>query len=79
MFFGNFKDLKLADYKKAMTVISSNVEAIHHAIIEDIFYLGKALAQKPLYLKHSLYILVGGICVALIMHLFSVLYMSICL
>ena len=61
-----------------MTVISYNVGAIHHAIIEDIFYSGKALKQKPLYLKYSLYILVGGTCVALIMHLFSVLYMVIC-
>ena len=75
LFFGNFKDLKLSDYKKAMTDISTNIEAIHNAIIEDIFYLGKALEQKRLYLKYSLYILVSGICIALLMaFIFRIFY-----
>jgi hypothetical protein len=69
LFFGNFKDLKLSDYKKAMLSMTENVDLIHSAIIEDIFYLGKALERKRLHLKYSLYILVAGVFIALIMGL----------
>ena len=75
LFFGNFKDLKLSDYKKTMLSMTENVDLIHSAIIEDIFYLGKALERKRLYLKYSLYILVAGVFIALIMGLiFRLLY-----
>ncbi len=67
LFFGNFKDLHLKEYKKAMLSMSDNIALIHNAMIEDIFYLGKALERKRLLLKYSLYILVGGISIVLIM------------
>lgn len=75
LFFGNFKNLRLADYKKAMASMSNNIEAVHNAIIEDIFYLGKTLEQKRKYLKYSLYILVSGICIVLLMaFVYRILY-----
>jgi membrane associated rhomboid family serine protease len=49
--------------------MTENVDLIHSAIIEDIFYLGKALERKRLHLKYSLYILVAGVFIALIMGL----------
>ena len=75
LFFGNFKNLRLADYKKAMGQMNGGISAIHNAIIEDIFYLGKALELKRKYLKYSLYFLVAGICIALIMaFIFKAIY-----
>lgn len=75
LFFGNFKDLRLSEYIKAMMSMKTNIDLIHIAIIEDVFYLGKALEQKRVYLKYSIYILIGGIFSALIMALlFRMIY-----
>lgn len=75
LFFGNFKDLQLKDYRNAMMSMTENINSIHNSMIEDIFYLGKALERKRLFLKYSLYILVGGINIALIIALiFRILF-----
>lgn len=78
LFFGNFKDLHLKDYKKAMLSMTENITLIHNSMIEDIFYLGKALERKRLFLKYSLFILVGGVGVVLIMAvIFQILFGSV--
>ncbi|CAM4144784.1 Pycsar system effector family protein [Gillisia limnaea] len=65
LFFGNFKDLRLKDYREAMLSMTGNISLIHNSMIEDIFFLGKALERKRLFLKYSLYFLVGGISIVL--------------
>ncbi len=69
LFFGNFKDLHLKEYRKAMLSMTENITLIHNSMIEDIFYLGKALERKRILLKYSLYILAAGISSVLIMSL----------
>ena len=45
-FFGNYYNMKMADYKEAMVKVLGNQEILDNSVMNDMYWLGVALGQK---------------------------------
>ncbi len=45
-FFGNYYNMKMADYKEAMTEVLANQEILDNSVMNDMYWLGVALGHK---------------------------------
>lgn len=63
-FFGNFYRMEFKEYEEGMRVVVGNDELLDNAITRDLFFLGKALGKKYVYLRLCYNMFMFGIIIA---------------
>ena len=66
LFFGNFYEMELEDYQRAMNQMMKDGEYLYNSMIKDVYFLGVVLAKKYKYLRISYTIFMWGLIVAVI-------------
>ena len=65
-FFGNFYKMKLESYRAGMREVINNPNILDHAIVNDLYYLGKALGTKFSKLRYCYLIFMIGMVLTVI-------------
>lgn len=65
-FFGNFFRMSFRDYEEGIKRVVSNDEYLDSAITRDLFFLGKALGRKYVYLRWCYNVFMFGIIAAVV-------------
>ena len=65
-FFGNFFKMNFTDYEEGIRVVVGNDELLDNAITRDLFFLGKALGKKYIYLRWCYNVFMYGIVASVI-------------
>ena len=72
LFFGNFSELSFEGFMKIMQVKMQTEEAVHHAMLQDVYAMGKVLNEKKFkYLTISYRIFLIGIIITSLIALFE--------
>lgn len=66
LFFGNFYNMKVDDYEKAMEEILNDDPNLYSAMIRDQYYLGKVLAKKYKLLRITYGVFMTGLIISVI-------------
>ena len=66
LFFGNFHQMKLADYQWGMHQMIKDKDYLYNTMMMDIYYLGIVLAKKYRYLRIAYTVFMIGLIVAVI-------------
>ena len=65
-FFGNFHRMKIDDYERGIKYIVAHDDLLDSAITRDLFYLGKALGRKYMYLRRCYNVFMFGIIISVL-------------
>lgn len=65
-FFGNFYRMSFSDYEEGIKQVVANDEFLDNAITRDLFFLGKALGRKYIYLRLCYNVFMFGIIAAVL-------------
>jgi predicted metal-dependent HD superfamily phosphohydrolase len=66
LFFGNFYKMPLDDYEWGVKELLNDKDFLYGSLIRDIYFLGKVLGKKYLYLRISYTIFMFGLVVSII-------------
>ena len=66
LFFGNFYKMPLNDYEWGIKELMNDREFLYGSMIRDIYFLGKVLGKKYLYLRISYTIFMYGLVISVI-------------
>ncbi len=72
LFFGNFYKMPLADYEWGIKELMNDREFLYGSMIRDIYFLGKVLGKKYLYLRISYTIFMYGLVISVMAFAISV-------
>ena len=64
LFFGNFYKMPLSDYEWGIKELMNDREFLYGSMIRDIYFLGKVLGKKYLYLRISYTIFMYGLVIS---------------
>ena len=73
LFFGNFHQMSLEDFKEGMKEIMQDKEYLYDSLMKDLYYLGKVLDQKYKILRYAYNIFMFGIIFSVISFVISFL------
>jgi predicted metal-dependent HD superfamily phosphohydrolase len=65
-FFGNFYKMEFDEYEKGMLATISNADILDSTIMRDLFFLGKTIGNKFVYLRKCYTIFMYGIIITVI-------------
>jgi len=71
LFFGNFHNMPLAEYKSAVKEMMLDKEFLYESLIMDIYYLGKVLARKYRFTTWAYNVFMFGIVISMIAFVIS--------
>jgi predicted metal-dependent HD superfamily phosphohydrolase len=74
LFFGNFYKMPLGDYEWGMKELMNDKDFLYGSLIRDIYYLGKVLGKKYLYLRISYTIFMYGLVLSIISFAVAVIF-----
>ncbi|MEB2774069.1 DUF5706 domain-containing protein [Algoriphagus sp. D3-2-R+10] len=74
LYFGNFHEMSLPDYKTGMHAMMEDGNYLYDSMITDIYYLGKVLSKKYLMLRKSYNIFMFGFVLSVISFLIATLF-----
>jgi predicted metal-dependent HD superfamily phosphohydrolase len=66
LFFGNFHNMPLAEYKSAMKEMMIDKEYLYESLIMDIYYVGKVLARKYRFTTWAYNVFMFGLIISMI-------------
>jgi hypothetical protein len=66
LFFGNFYKMPLEDYEWGIRELMNDKDFLYGSMIRDIYFLGKVLGKKYLYLRISYTIFMFGLVVSIL-------------
>jgi len=66
LFFGNFYKMPLNDYEWGIKELMNDRDFLYGSMIRDIYYLGKVLGKKYLFLRISYTIFMFGLVISII-------------
>jgi len=66
LFFGNFYKMPLTDYEWGIKELMNDKEFLYGSMIRDIYFLGKVLGKKYLYLRISYTIFMYGLVISVL-------------
>jgi len=72
LFFGNFYKMPLNDYEWGVKELMNDKEFLYGSMIRDIYFLGKVLGKKYLYLRISYTIFMYGLVISLLAFAISI-------
>lgn len=75
-FFGNFFRMEYEQYRKGVELILQEPEILEDSIQRDLFFLGKSLGKKYMYLRICYTVFMGGILASVIVFLASLILLS---
>ncbi|NPA67662.1 MAG: HD domain-containing protein [Chlorobi bacterium] len=73
LFFGNFYNMELEKYEKALREVMKNEDDLYSAMIHDQYALGKVLAKKYKLLRISYNVFITGIIITVVSFILSFL------
>ena len=73
-FFGNFYKMPLPIYRSGMKEVINNPDILDHAIVNDLFYLGKALGSKFSKLRYCYFIFMIGMVMTVVSFFLTFLF-----
>jgi predicted metal-dependent HD superfamily phosphohydrolase len=71
LFFGNFHDMPLGEYKSAVKEMMIDKEYLYESLIQDIYYMGKVLAKKYRFVTWAYNTFMIGLIVSVIAMIIS--------
>jgi hypothetical protein len=71
IFFGNFHNLSLDQYKWSMNELIKDQDYLYNSLTTDLYFLGKVLNRKYSLLRWSYYTFVTGLVLTIIMFGFN--------
>nr|WP_245405114.1 Pycsar system effector family protein [Algoriphagus sp. AGSA1] len=74
LYFGNFHQMTLPDYKGGMHALMEDGNYLYDSMITDIYYLGKVLSQKYQLLRKSYSIFMFGFVISVISFLVATIF-----
>jgi predicted metal-dependent HD superfamily phosphohydrolase len=72
LFFGNFYKMPLSDYEWGVKELMNDKEFLYGSMIRDIYFLGKVLGKKYLYLRISYTIFMYGLVISVLAFAISI-------
>lgn len=72
-FFGNFVQLPLSEFSRAMDQTLQSGTLLYNSMVEDLYHLGKVLDKKYRYLSISYNIFMVGLIITVVLFLFTLL------
>lgn len=66
LFFGNFHNMKLDEYKWGMGEVMKNSELVYGSMIQDLYYLGLVLNKKYRFLSYCYQVFMWGMITAVL-------------
>ncbi|WP_209319646.1 Pycsar system effector family protein [Ancylomarina longa] len=74
MFFGNFHNMDLMDYSKALKGMMTDYDELYDSLIRDQYYLGKVLGKKYKFLRISYTIFMYGLIFSVLAFILATVY-----
>jgi len=74
MFFGNFHNMDLIDYSKALKGMMTDYDDLYDSLIRDQYYLGKVLGKKYKFLRISYTIFMYGLIFSVLAFILATVY-----
>lgn len=74
LYFGNFYQMSLKDYSEGMNKMLEDSEYLYGTMTRDIYYLGKVLSKKYLFLRKSYNVFMVGFIVSIVAFLIASLF-----
>src|SRR6187551_1967418 len=66
LYFGNFHNMPLAEYKSAVKEMMLDKEFLYESLIMDIYYVGKVLARKYKFTTWAYNVFMFGLVICMI-------------
>lgn len=66
LFFGNFHNMPITEYKSAVKEIMLDTEYLYESLIQDIYFMGRVLARKYRYISWAYKFFTIGLMVAVV-------------
>lgn len=74
LFFGNFHNMDLGIYSKALKGMMTDYDELYDSLIKDQYYLGKVLGKKYRFLRISYTIFMYGLIISVISFILAAIY-----
>jgi hypothetical protein len=74
MFFGNFHNMELSAYSKALKGMMTDYDDLYDSLIKDQYFLGKVLGKKYHFLRISYTIFMFGLIFSVIAFILAAIY-----
>ncbi|WP_372752117.1 Pycsar system effector family protein [Labilibaculum sp.] len=74
MFFGNFHNMELSAYSKALKGMMTDYDDLYDSLIRDQYFLGKVLGKKYRFLRVSYTIFMFGLIFSVLMFILAAVY-----
>ena len=76
LFFGNFHDMPLIEYKSAVKDMMLDTEYLYESLIMDIYYMGKVLARKYKYTTWAYSVFMYGLIGSMLSYILSFIFFA---